>query len=810
MDKIILNQVSYKILFFLKKVKILICLFTAIINLGCNDNKEFDQKLFEVSDITEKLIEKNEINQAYTILIKYKDDLIKNSGGEIREKCISNLIYTFENSLNEKLDFIDQCLKVEKKRKGIFYYYLMHEKSKCLADLNFRNASLAYARLAYQKSFDYVKSIWKKKIQLGYAFTLLSESMYPLDSIAIKRFLIDNIYDNDDYFAQAKLIEIGLRGMDVSQLDCNTYDFLFENKKFNSKTKKFLYTQAGWISHDYNNAIFWHSQNLTNSNDICNISFYSYVYCVEAMIFNNQFQDALTLMKRASNICSLKSREKQYMISRLNFLFHKQNYKLYHKVEDLKKALHFSLEGREISKDFSVDNSIHLADYLYESQIEIMESLYQLYNIKKLDEKILLENLDYGKYLSINMINTNTNFISKENNSIDTYLDIQKEIDKLELKINYYTDTSNCCPEVYEALCELYAKKISLEGTSTNINQKINHNIDPNAIKQKLKKDNAQFIDFIINDSLIYVSSINPIEVKIQKFKINNIRQKIFNIKSKLRSKEKIESPNILDTIFKQVLHKNYPMVFVSADLELGLFPIDVLSSPFNESIINNYQINYVANIAQYLLNGHSLIDRKGYIHKQKINKKSDAAPLPFLEKEINNIKTSCRNIDFKIDSDFNDRLYKKSAFGSSLVHFAGHSYSEPSRLFDNYILTGDNKKLYGFEIRNIRFNHSPIVVLSSCDSGVGVVQPGAGTFSLSRDFFAAGAQTVIKSLWPVNDISTYYLMSDFYTQLCSGKNASESLWHAKKKLKQNKKFDKPYYWAGFVIEGNGFVYLEK
>ena len=101
------------------------------------------------------------------------------------------------------------------------------------------------------------------------------------------------------------------------------------------------------------------------------------------------------------------------------------------------------------------------------------------------------------------------------------------------------------------------------------------------------------------------------------------------------------------------------------------------------------------------------------------------------------------------------------------------------------------------------------LVILSSCESGKGAVKNGAGVFSLSRDFLQAGAQTVIKSLWAVNETSTKELMIDFHKNFTSGHSASMALTLAKRNLKQNPKYAHAYYWAGFVLEGNPNIYLD-
>jgi CHAT domain-containing protein len=97
---------------------------------------------------------------------------------------------------------------------------------------------------------------------------------------------------------------------------------------------------------------------------------------------------------------------------------------------------------------------------------------------------------------------------------------------------------------------------------------------------------------------------------------------------------------------------------------------------------------------------------------------------------------------------------------------------------------------------------NSDLVVLSSCNSGKGMVDRSEGVLGMTKAFFEAGAKSVVVSLWEVDDKYTSVLMSLFYKRLSEGYDKSQALRYAKmdfiKEYSSN-----PYYWSAFVLSGN-------
>jgi CHAT domain-containing protein len=94
-------------------------------------------------------------------------------------------------------------------------------------------------------------------------------------------------------------------------------------------------------------------------------------------------------------------------------------------------------------------------------------------------------------------------------------------------------------------------------------------------------------------------------------------------------------------------------------------------------------------------------------------------------------------------------------------------------------------------------------VVLSACNTGLGKDVRGEGLIGLTRGFMYAGASTVIASLWKGDDEATAELMRLFYGyMLADGLSPAAALRKAQVTMSQQKRWQSPYYWAGFVIQG--------
>ena len=89
-------------------------------------------------------------------------------------------------------------------------------------------------------------------------------------------------------------------------------------------------------------------------------------------------------------------------------------------------------------------------------------------------------------------------------------------------------------------------------------------------------------------------------------------------------------------------------------------------------------------------------------------------------------------------------------------------SGGQPAWLGEGTSSDREDGVLLSQEIANMDFTQTDLVVLSACETALGDVSP-EGVWGLQRAFKQAGVQTLVMSLWQVNDYATSLMMRSFY-----------------------------------------------
>jgi len=110
-------------------------------------------------------------------------------------------------------------------------------------------------------------------------------------------------------------------------------------------------------------------------------------------------------------------------------------------------------------------------------------------------------------------------------------------------------------------------------------------------------------------------------------------------------------------------------------------------------------------------------------------------------------------------------------------------------------------------EIASLDLSGVEWAVLSACETGVGEIRAGEGVFGLRRAFEVAGVDTLIMSLWSVEDEATREWMRNLYeARFVEGRDTAESVREASlrvlKRRREAGESTHPFYWAAFVAAG--------
>ena len=146
---------------------------------------------------------------------------------------------------------------------------------------------------------------------------------------------------------------------------------------------------------------------------------------------------------------------------------------------------------------------------------------------------------------------------------------------------------------------------------------------------------------------------------------------------------------------------------------------------------------------------------------------------------------------------------------GSRLIHFQGHAVHEVTDPLSSYLMLADGK-LTARDIFELSGFGADLVTLAACESAANVIEVGDEPLGLIPSFLFAGSQAVLASLWKVNSKVAAEFMRYFYAGVEENQGADESpmnkaeaVRQAMLQVRQNPRYEAPYYWAPFVLNGD-------
>ena len=186
---------------------------------------------------------------------------------------------------------------------------------------------------------------------------------------------------------------------------------------------------------------------------------------------------------------------------------------------------------------------------------------------------------------------------------------------------------------------------------------------------------------------------------------------------------------------------------------------------------------------------------------------------LPFAAQEAQEVIRWVPDEERKVATGF--AANRVAAMDSSLgeykiIHFATHGLLDSSHPELSSIILSlvdeQGRHQDGYlrlnEIYNLRLS-ADLIVLSACQTALGKEIRGEGLVGLTQGFMYAGAVRVVASLWKVDDRASAEMMKYFYENMFSRKmRPAAALRAAQLEMIKQERWNSPYYWAGFILQG--------
>ena len=278
--------------------------------------------------------------------------------------------------------------------------------------------------------------------------------------------------------------------------------------------------------------------------------------------------------------------------------------------------------------------------------------------------------------------------------------------------------------------------------------------------------------DFFIEAKSLYKVLIEPVEIELQRQKINNL-------------------------------------VFITDDLFLRTIPLNALYDG-EKFLIEKYSIGQMPGLT--LTDTRHTDLKTANILAMGLSKAKDVfVALPDVEKQLSNIKSEWGNrVDVLLDEDFTLENFKSQRQKKSfqIVHIASQGTYVDSKQGAFFLMW--DRRIYQKQFEELDLEKAPIelLIINASQSVVGSrIDNGVTTkFGLAGKAIQLGVKSVIATLWGTLDISETALMTEFYKHLKTAPTKSEALRLAQLALLkdvQHQNFNHPWHWASYTIIGN-------
>ncbi len=493
---------------------------------------------------------------------------------------------------------------------------------------------------------------------------------------------------------------------------------------------------------------------------------------------------------------------------------------------NLEKAYELLDEQEElinhIQRNFSTDRSkINLANEyrkVFENGMNLCWKLYENSSDSKYLEKAFdLSEMNRNSTLLSGLRDIQNRMISElAEKELLHEKELRSQLEKVKMDLYYEKSAEN--PEK-EFLNELLAKRIQLTISLDSLYASMASNYPRyNSLKSNITdtnlgeiqenlRENSQLLVFFLGQNNLYTFSISRDTVAFFKSgEAQEVVKKSEEFKERLTQRSQVVevSKDLYKLLVEDRIDADKKELILVPDNVLNYIPFEILTDSLENHLVEKYAISYSAGARIFLELG------KDFFQYDAEEDWAGFAPSYEDDLRLFSNEDEVRSIADNIDGDsflgeFATREnYLKHNRRYKILHLATHAEIDNNNPLYNKLIFADGD-LTASDIY-LSDTKAKMAVLSACNTGFGKLEKGEGVMSMARAFHFSGVPAVVMSLWKVPDRSTKEIMLHFYKYLKEGNSKNVALQKAKLDYlssTDDPALRHPYYWAGFVINGN-------
>ena len=370
--------------------------------------------------------------------------------------------------------------------------------------------------------------------------------------------------------------------------------------------------------------------------------------------------------------------------------------------------------------------------------------------------------------------------------------------------------------------------------------------VTANELAELLPDDRTVLLEYVVTEDNTYLFAITRegekaeavVQVYTLPIKRAELAKQIETFREQLATRDLGFRPtavNLHDLLLKPVQGqlRGKTRLIIAPDSNLWDLPFQALMNSSGRYLIEDASISYAPSLtvlremtkrqknqppssvpATLLAIGNPVSGRETGNHAGPTLRDRNLAPLPEAEQEVKALGRlyGAERSKIYIGAEAREDRVKSEASHARILHFTTHGTLNNASPMYSYLTlaeggANDDGRLEAWELMQLDLK-ADLAVLSACETARGRIGAGEGMIGFSWAMFIAGVPSIVVSQWKVESAGTRDLMVSFHRSLTGAAKTqpakTDALRQAALTLMKKPETRHPFYWAGFVLVGDG------